>query len=1147
MERNDRPNRRRSRYWSKTINQPLTMTTRLKPTCKSPRFCFQKVKPDYLFKFVFFLSILYASTLSLAQTNINGGFLTKHYSNSEYNASAQIWCAASDSRNLMYFGSNREVLIFDGINWQSLQTEGQSIIRSLAIDHKNHLYVGSYNEFGVFKPSKNGGYQYQNLSKLLPDSLKNFLNIWKTLITPEGVFFIGKQRFFKYHNEKLTAYDASLEALFAAKAHNKIWLISADNGLCVFHNNKVTTVEGFDFLKNKQSGLINIIEGNKNEIIIITQNTGLHTYNFNTKTHLPQPIDANLSEFIKQNAVYSAVKMKDGNIALGMLREGVVIIDKKGALVRTIGSNNGLNNGSVYGLYNDTNNDLWAFGENGITQITTSFEIHEFGKNNNLDGFITNATQHENITYVASLNGLYTINSTKLQLKDNLTKATQIHEVKGNAWWFKTVKNELLLASSTGIYQIKGEDARNILPRKFVFSIGFDNYYPDKLFIGLINGFAIADISIDKNKNIVLTNYREIPEITGRILDIVIDMTGKIWLATHTEGLQQIVFTNANLTEYKTHKFNSKNGLPENLNNVQPQLINSELIICTKQGIYTPTPLHLTNDTIAQFKPHDFWNNFIDPTDEIDGIIAINDSLYLFDTKEIKIVNLKSNKCFVNGGAFNRIKSEISSFIYNPEIELLNVCTANSLIIGNIKNFVQTIAPPKPLIRKIAVGRDSVIFEGNFTHENSDSIFLQQHKSNIPELAYRYNNIKIDYAPAWYIDVDKTSYSVKLEGFDKTYSEWTPKSQAVYTNLPEGKYTFYIKSQNIYGLESQVADYQFTILPPWYRTTWAYFIYLILFFVLVTLIIKVYTITLKRKNKTLDRIVKERTKELIDRNEEIMKQRDEIDQQKEEIRVQKDELEAHKNHLEELVERRTTALKLAKERAEESDKLKSAFLANLSHEIRTPMNAIVGYADLLSEETEAENFGQYINMITSNTESLLHLIENIIELSRLESGEQIDLFDTIDLQGTIETIYNENVEKFTTKGLTLTMQWETGTIETLRTNTAKFKQIFNLLLDNALKYTEQGGATFGVTNTPPHLSGLITFFVKDTGSGMDDKGKEHVFEQFMKYTLDKKKLHRGTGIGLAICKKTTELMGGKIWLESELNVGTIVYFQFPFQ
>ncbi|MDA3816097.1 MAG: ATP-binding protein [Prolixibacteraceae bacterium] len=240
-------------------------------------------------------------------------------------------------------------------------------------------------------------------------------------------------------------------------------------------------------------------------------------------------------------------------------------------------------------------------------------------------------------------------------------------------------------------------------------------------------------------------------------------------------------------------------------------------------------------------------------------------------------------------------------------------------------------------------------------------------------------------------------------------------------------------------------------------------------------------------------------------------------------------------------EKRTEELIKALERAEESDRLKSSFLANMSHEIRTPMNSIMGFASLLPEEESKLLINNYASIIVQNSEHLLHIIDDIVLYSRLQTGiinYQPNSFDA-------QTLLSNVIKSFNLPEVIKSVDFKIETKDTLLINSdhEKLQQIFTNLISNAYKYTSCGTISIGFTKQKEE----IIFFVKDTGIGIPPNELEKVFERFYRASNVNKGSISGTGLGLSIVKELIHLLGGRIWVESYSGLGSSFYFTIPYK
>lgn len=285
----------------------------------------------------------------------------------------------------------------------------------------------------------------------------------------------------------------------------------------------------------------------------------------------------------------------------------------------------------------------------------------------------------------------------------------------------------------------------------------------------------------------------------------------------------------------------------------------------------------------------------------------------------------------------------------------------------------------------------------------------------------------------------------------------------------------------------------------------------------------------------------------IDTNINKLKQAEqEIKKQKQFIEKQNFELEKHRNHLEKLVEQKTEDLKRAKEKAEESDRLKSSFLANMSHEIRTPMNAIIGFTSMLHDpDVDKNTREEMISQINLNGYALLNLIDNIIELAKIDANQLEIKEERIDVNKMIESIYEGFFESAKQKKLELKYYIDIKPDFYLLTDAYRIKQVFTNLLDNALKYTEKGQVQFGYKVHKDENK--VIFYVEDTGIGISKEKSDVIFQRFTKIEEDKEKLFRGAGLGLTISNLIIEKLQGEIWLNSTPGKGSVFYFSVPYK
>jgi len=274
-----------------------------------------------------------------------------------------------------------------------------------------------------------------------------------------------------------------------------------------------------------------------------------------------------------------------------------------------------------------------------------------------------------------------------------------------------------------------------------------------------------------------------------------------------------------------------------------------------------------------------------------------------------------------------------------------------------------------------------------------------------------------------------------------------------------------------------------------------------------------------------------------------------LEETQEEIINQNNELFQHRNNLEQLIEKRTSELEIAKEKAEESDRLKTAFLHNMSHEIRTPLNAIMGFSGLLAENFDnKEILNNITSIIIQSGTDLLELVNDLLEIARIEAGQlsvHLEECKLNDLFSKLEAIINEYRIRIDKYHVNFEIVLHCPILDKIIfIDHLKLKQILINLITNAFKFTHSGKVEVGCYI---EVNNVLSFYVSDTGIGIQADKQSHIFERFIQADPGSTRLYGGTGLGLSIVKGILDVLGGKIWLKSEPGKGTTFYFTFPYQ
>lgn len=389
------------------------------------------------------------------------------------------------------------------------------------------------------------------------------------------------------------------------------------------------------------------------------------------------------------------------------------------------------------------------------------------------------------------------------------------------------------------------------------------------------------------------------------------------------------------------------------------------------------------------------------------------------------------------------------------------------------------------------------------------------------ELDYKDYFISFEFAALDFNAPGLNEYRYKLEGLDPNWIELEHRRLATFTNLPAGDYVLKVQASNNQGLwNTEGVALPVRVLPPPWKTFWAYSLYGIIIFLIALNIVWRYRQKRLREMQRLIELeekVEERTKALRHAN----------------------------TQLEHAMEETEKARRLA----EQASKEKSDFLAIMSHEIRTPMNGVLGMTEVLLSSDLKPKQQHFAQLVYRSGRLLLDLLNNILDFSKLEAGKATLESVPVDLEALLEEVCDLFSEAAYNKGLHINAILSTEPLPQVYGDPARLRQIIANLTSNAIKFTERGEVNVSVKRVPCHAldaereasddqySGFV-FCVQDTGIGMAPDRQQKVFEMFTQADASTTRKYGGTGLGLAICKQLTALMGGNLGLQSNIGEGS---------
>ena len=428
----------------------------------------------------------------------------------------------------------------------------------------------------------------------------------------------------------------------------------------------------------------------------------------------------------------------------------------------------------------------------------------------------------------------------------------------------------------------------------------------------------------------------------------------------------------------------------------------------------------------------------------------------------------------------------------------------------------------------------NVVLEGMTSYRDGRPSYTALDSGTPQTLSYRDTISIFDVTATDYGAPQANKYSYRLLGFQ---SEWTPANtahQITFTNLNPGRYRLEVRAANNWGVWSaKPAGLDIIVLPPWWRTWWAYALYALLAISSLAL----YVNSLQRKIRRERKI----SAELREANEIKTHFMEELESQvNKATRDLRETLQG--------ANLKNAELEIAEKRAAEGEQIKSQFLAHMSHELRTPLTGVLGYTKLLTSTPLSSEQKDYVGTIHQSSETLLAIINDTLDHSRLEAGKLLidevdfDLLETIEatLELLAPTAYQKRLELIRIVPPDVPLQ--------LRGDPLRIRQVLTNLLSNAIKFTEAGSVTVQLrVVSHSERDAAIAFTIRDTGIGIPAAELSQLFHAYTRSRISTRQHVEGTGLGLSICKKLLDLMGGEIHVKSQVGMGTAFDFQLSFR
>lgn len=720
-----------------------------------------------------FLSVYLIGALPLYG---QGSFLVESYSYQDYSGHRQNWSITQDESGRIFFGNNNSLIWFDGARWHDQHISNNSIIRSLYTTNSGHIYYGTVGDFGFLYHNNQGELVDSSLAYLLPDSLQ-FNEIFNIQELDYKIYFQSRDYIFVLEKNTIQVIDHESDFSQLNVVNDQVFVRLVGKGLFEFNELELVPIQGGEYFDS-----INFLSAEKiaSKILFTSAYSGISLYDGKSIEQL----DNNLSQVLANNTAYRTKLLDSLSVVFATLNGGIVIADIEDWSSEVINESDDLTDNQVHDLLLDHEENIWAVTDNGISKIALNQEIRIINALQGLSGNITDLAVVDDQLYVLTTSALFywdysSEKLTELPIKEPIS--------------ILEYGKELIVSSSEGLKIISPSRIGVLSNKVFLTKQIIIEEAGEKEIVG-VNGSGVTFYRI--NGRGVEVKY-EVSHKEGFIS--VIEWNNNIYTLSRNGSLFEISKKGELLNSYQI-------DIKENYMARSLGIVDDELNVGTDQGMY-----RFENDN---FIPNDFLNSLLSKTEDgFQQFFRFNeceDNLWIFYNRSI----LRVNQDIVYEAPYQVIGD-------NEEINTIK-CLGSEVWFGGNAGVYALKTPDwnyktnfKTNVTGTFIDQDSLIYGG--FGEPSEEIILP----------YKDNALRFTYAAASYIDPERNTYSYKLEGFDATWSDFSLETQKDYTNIPEGDYVFKVKSKNVFGVEGSTDSFAFTILPPWYRTWWAYLLYVI--------------------------------------------------------------------------------------------------------------------------------------------------------------------------------------------------------------------------------------------------------------------------------------------------------------------------------
>ena len=805
--------------------------------------------------------------ISLGQNSINqlGNLPVQNFKPTQYFGQAQVNDVVIDRKGILYIAQNSGVSVYDGAKWNVLDFKAKDEVQvnTLLISKSSKLFIGGESNFGYFKADDYGRLSFVSLLNKLPQTNK-FETVYDIVETKEGeIYFLTDNSLLKFYNDELTIQTSETGYSGIFNVDNVLYLSENEKGLFYLKNDKFIPVKGIE----------NTIDKFFYDIISFGKDSLLLTEKGNVYISPKNRINLTKIDIGGESvSTKKALKLNINDYVVCVVPNGTIRLNRKMEVVETIDMSYGLSSDLHTNYCLTPDGHLAISTENGISLVYVNSRLRKIDENNNFIGNVERIKGLGSQIAILAKEGVHIFNESNYQFTKIDAKGIPTFD----GGYVESINGkELFLSMEDGLYKVLDNTVDRIDD-----SYAFEVYqYPlnkDYFFVGLFDGFRLF-----KFENNNWKEFHSYIELGVQIKNITTDKNGVVWFGT-SDGVAKL---NPNFNpRFDKEKgdiivFNSSNsGLPDG--SVYVQNYNNQIIFGTSKGIFD------YGESSQSFKKTNQCGDYLNESEKQIHTLNVDKQNQLWAELITNINNreigyLTNDKVWVTD-EFSLLSSGIVYSFYSDSKSRTWIGGTDGLYVYDYNEVETNQFQIKTLLTKI-YQNDSVYFHKYFSRLSQESTVFQFSKSAL----------SFEFGSTNFKDAKNNSFSYYLEGFDadNKWSDWSKRYKVDYTNLSEGHYKLHVKTKNSAAVEGVEVIYEFSILPPWYRTWWFRMLMIIGVGLILFLFFKLRIKALKQRQVELENTVDERTAEVVEQKHEAEKQRDLVEEEHKKTVAQKQIIE----------------------------------------------------------------------------------------------------------------------------------------------------------------------------------------------------------------------------------------------------------------